>query len=144
MIPGPSSPQPVAIPTELSRPISDALQAVKKTAPQTANPFGHVDRISKNELCGLRGYYSARSGKSLPTFRDNLSVPSSRSLEDGTDGMFETSLMIKNVHYIISQKSVGYFYMDEETLNHRNKGSYIWIGALVLHTAYKETREMRG
>jgi len=28
--------------------------------------------------CALMGYYAARSDKFLPTFRDNLSVPSSR------------------------------------------------------------------
>ena len=30
------------------------------------------------EPCALLGYYAACSGNSLPTFRDNLSVPSSR------------------------------------------------------------------
>jgi len=29
------------------------------------------------EICALLGYYAAYSGKSLPTFRDNISVPSS-------------------------------------------------------------------
>jgi len=29
------------------------------------------------ENCALLGYYAARSGNFLPTFRDNLSVPSS-------------------------------------------------------------------
>jgi hypothetical protein len=29
-----------------------------------------------SENCSLLGYYAARSGKSLPTFRDSLSVPS--------------------------------------------------------------------
>jgi len=38
------------------------------------------------ENCALLRYYAASSGYSLPTFRDNLSVPSSRflTLEDGT------------------------------------------------------------
>ena len=31
-----------------------------------------------NENCTFPGYYAAYSGNSLPTFRDNLSVPSSR------------------------------------------------------------------
>jgi len=30
------------------------------------------------EKSAFLGYYAARSGNSLPTFRDNLSVPSSR------------------------------------------------------------------
>jgi hypothetical protein len=40
------------------------------------------------ENCALLGYYAASRGNSLPTFRDNVSVPSSRAktLEDGTMG----------------------------------------------------------
>jgi hypothetical protein len=30
------------------------------------------------EICALLGYYAAQSGNSVPTFRDNLSVPPSR------------------------------------------------------------------
>jgi hypothetical protein len=49
-----------------------------------------------NKICALLGYYAALSGSSVPTIRDNLSVPSSRVkmskkkaldfliLEDGT------------------------------------------------------------
>ena len=32
-----------------------------------------------DESCAVLGYYAAQNGKSLPTFQDNLSVPSSRS-----------------------------------------------------------------
>jgi len=40
-----------------------------------------------DENCILLGYYVAGSGKFLPTFRDNLSVPNFYFLtpEDGTD-----------------------------------------------------------
>ena len=31
-----------------------------------------------NEICALPGHYAAEGGNSLPTFRDNLSVLSSR------------------------------------------------------------------
>jgi hypothetical protein len=46
-------------------------------------------RRDVDEICALLGYYSAYSGNSVPTFRDNLSVPFSRvkeskALEDGT------------------------------------------------------------
>jgi len=41
------------------------------------------------ENCALLGYYAASNGNFLPTFRDNLSVPSSGVKnpkdEDGTD-----------------------------------------------------------
>jgi hypothetical protein len=45
--------------------------------------------LSKGENCALLSYYTAINGNSLPTFRDNLSVSSSRvkkilSLEDET------------------------------------------------------------
>jgi hypothetical protein len=46
--------------------------------------------LSKGENCALLSYYTAISGNSLRTFRNNLSVSSSRvkkslSLEDETD-----------------------------------------------------------
>ena len=46
--------------------------------------------LSKGDNCALLSYYIAISGNSLTTFRDNLSVSSSRvkkslSLEDKTD-----------------------------------------------------------
>ena len=45
--------------------------------------------VEVDENCALLGYDAASSGNTLPTFRDNLLVPSSRvkskSLEDGTD-----------------------------------------------------------
>jgi hypothetical protein len=33
-------------------------------------------RRDVDEICGLLGYYAALSGNCLPTFRDNISVPS--------------------------------------------------------------------
>jgi hypothetical protein len=50
-------------------------------------------RRDVDENCALLGYDAASSGNTLPTFRDNISVPSSRvkktnknflTLEDGT------------------------------------------------------------
>jgi hypothetical protein len=35
-------------------------------------------RHNVDEMCALLGYYAALCGSSVPTFRDNLSVPSSR------------------------------------------------------------------
>jgi hypothetical protein len=34
-------------------------------------------KLDSFEICALLGYYAARSGNFLPTFRDNLLVPSS-------------------------------------------------------------------
>jgi hypothetical protein len=31
----------------------------------------------EHKICALLGYYATLSGSSIPTFRDNLSVPSS-------------------------------------------------------------------
>jgi hypothetical protein len=38
-------------------------------------------RRKVDEICSLLGYYAAYSSNSLSTFRDNLSVPSSRVKE---------------------------------------------------------------
>jgi len=51
---------------------------------------------SKN--CALLGYYAACSGNSLPIFRDNISVPSSR-VKNGTERCPETSVI--NYHYTL-------------------------------------------
>jgi len=47
--------------------------ALDSTKPETSSFSREVD-----ENCTLQGYYAACSGNSLPTFRDNLSVPSSK------------------------------------------------------------------
>jgi hypothetical protein len=39
---------------------------------------GTLQASQDQENCALPGYYAASSGNSLPAFRDNLSVPSSR------------------------------------------------------------------
>jgi hypothetical protein len=65
-----------------------------------------------DEICALLGYYTACSGDSLPTFRDNLSVPPSRdlkksegtwifwnSLKMGSIGCPETS--VRNYQYTL-------------------------------------------
>jgi len=48
--------------------------------------------LEVDENCALLGYDAASSGNSLPTFRDDLLVPSSRvkskNLKDGTDKLF--------------------------------------------------------
>jgi len=43
--------------------------------------------ILKRENCARLGYYAASNGTLLPTFRDNLSVPSSRAgyCKDGAE-----------------------------------------------------------
>jgi hypothetical protein len=55
---------------------------------------GLITNSIRLESCALLGYYAASFGNCLPTFRDNVSVPSSRvfsfllgllTLEDGTD-----------------------------------------------------------
>jgi len=49
------------------------------------------------ENCALLGYYATSSGNFLPTFRHNLSVPSSGPLKMGPTGCPETS--VRNNHY---------------------------------------------
>ena len=47
--------------------------------------------LDVGEICALLPYYAAFSGDSLPTFRDNLSVPSSR-VKMGQTGCAELSV----------------------------------------------------
>ena len=52
------------------------------------NILGVISRLCREvaENCALLGYYVARSGNILPTFRDYLSVPSLRvKMQDGAD-----------------------------------------------------------
>jgi hypothetical protein len=53
-------------------------------------------RSNADEICALLGYYAALSGNSVPTFRDNLSVPSSRT---GPTDCTETS--VQNYHTVL-------------------------------------------
>jgi hypothetical protein len=58
----------------------------------------NVHRISNiDENCALLGYYAASSGNSLPTFRDNLSVPSSKvkNLANGSLAEFFNRIRIR-------------------------------------------------
>jgi hypothetical protein len=53
-----------------------SVQANKQTNKQSViSGF----RRDVDEICALLGYYTASSGNPLPTFRDNVSVPSSTS-----------------------------------------------------------------
>jgi hypothetical protein len=50
-------------------------------------------RREVDENCTLLGYYTARSGNSLPTFRDNPSVPFSR--------VKNPKMSVRNYHYLL-------------------------------------------
>ena len=75
---------------------SEIKGSYRKHVNRTAeSPFRNVDvrftgfRRESNESCALLGYYTASGGNFVPTFRDNLSVPSvPLSLEDGSDSFF--------------------------------------------------------
>jgi hypothetical protein len=64
------------------------------TAPWAGRSAVRFPTRARDEICALLEYYAASSGYPLPTFRDNLSVPSSRvfldflTLEDGTDRLY--------------------------------------------------------
>jgi len=62
-------------------------------------------QIEPPEGCAPLGYYAASSSNSLPTFRDNISVPSSKGLlEKGTDKSSQ-----------IVGKSTGFLTLEEGT-----------------------------
>jgi hypothetical protein len=68
---------------------------------QTKKHVISVFRREIDENCALLGYYAASSGNSLPTFRDNISVPPSREyswpLKMGLIGSLKTS--VRNIPY---------------------------------------------
>ena len=64
------------------------LAGAKRFRKISSNKSNKRRNLSKGENCALLSYYTASSGNPLPTFRDNLSVSSSRVkkfiLEDET------------------------------------------------------------
>ena len=72
-----------------------------------------------NEICAILRYYAAQSGNSVPMFRENLSVLSSRvkkslTLEDGTEIVLKRRYRITTLRCVIFQKSVGLIYIVAE------------------------------
>jgi hypothetical protein len=58
-------------------------------------------RRGADEICSLLGYYIALNGSSLPTFRDNLSVPSSRVKKYKKKASFLDRGVIYNLRLIL-------------------------------------------
>jgi hypothetical protein len=52
-------------------------------------------RLDADEICPLLGYNAASSGNSLQTFRDNVSVPSSK-VKNSKKGTFLDFLALEN------------------------------------------------
>ena len=71
-------------------------------------------RSDVDENCALLGYYAASSGNSLPTFRDNLSIPSSRV----ENGCHATSVR----NYLYSMRN-----------NPEKRSCHAWIHIAALH-----------
>jgi hypothetical protein len=57
----------------------------------------HMNIKNSNEICALLGYYAVSCGNCLPTFRDNVSVPS--SLVKSLRLLPRTHLLLQNLHY---------------------------------------------
>jgi hypothetical protein len=55
------------------------VQFKKSTSEEEQETVISGSRREVDEKCVLLGYYAASSGNSLPTFRDKVSVPSSRA-----------------------------------------------------------------
>jgi len=60
-----------------------------------------------DENCALLDYYAVSNGNFLPTFRDNLSVPSSRSLRNNREqrGSLEITMIFLLLRYTIDNKN---------------------------------------
>jgi len=71
--------------------------------------FRNLTQTNFDVICALLRYYAAFCGNSLPTFRDNLSAPSSSlcwflTLEAGIDRFSRNVGGITTIHCLISQK----------------------------------------
>jgi hypothetical protein len=69
--------------------------------------------IYETEICALLGYYAALNGSSVPTFRANLSFPSSRDGKMGPIDCPETS--VQNYHLTLRN-------IPEERRSHVHRG----------------------
>ena len=74
-----------------------------------------------HENCAVIGYYTDSSGNSLPTFRDNLSVPSSRVfsyLPTLRQVVPKRRYGITTTRYLITQQSTVLIYFAVDAWNH--------------------------
>jgi hypothetical protein len=83
---------------------------------------------TKKKRYAFLACYTALIGRQLPTFQNNLSVPSSRVmdqawLEDGTDRLSQM-LVTTNGHCVKSQKRKGLIYTMAEAWNHASCNSF--------------------
>jgi hypothetical protein len=90
------------------------------------------------EICTLIGYYAAYSGNSVPTFRYNLSVPSSRvkPWKENEDEFFLTRLTLEGgitVRCVESQKSA---YLDRTIVWRLLLGACVLIHIFVYKGKY--------
>jgi len=90
----------------------------------------------QREICALMGYYAAYSGNSLPTFRDNQSVPSEVSrkpnfltLGDGSDKFPEMS--VRNYHCTLRN-------IPEDSRSHPLRGGSLISRTVPLRCALKQ------
>jgi len=70
------------IPLKVCSQIVDVIVQVRRDGQKMESCWPAEWNDTSSENCALLGYYSASSGDFLPTFRDNLSVPSSGFLFD--------------------------------------------------------------
>ena len=92
---------------------------------------GHYVKRTFSENCTLLGHYTASSGHSFPTFRDNLSAHKGLStLQDGTEGCPETSAM--NCHYNLRNNP-------EQRSSHLLRGGNIFRLCAVINMATMRT-----
>jgi hypothetical protein len=92
------------------------------------------DCVCLFEICALLGYYAASYGNCLPTFRDNVSVPSSRVKspnrirEDGTDTFFRN--VVNNYHITLRN-------IPEERRYHQHRGGSLKSRSVYLSILYR-------
>jgi hypothetical protein len=79
-------------------------------------------RRDVDQICALLGYYAASSGNSVPTFRDNLSVPSSRVKKSKKE-----SLIIERVDTTLHRNAGIRLPTDTASYPRRTPSSATWL-----------------
>jgi hypothetical protein len=70
----------MSVQTRSAIPNGPGISCIKNYLPRQLSRTSplHTGRTKTREICALLEYYAASNGNPLPTFRDNVSVPSSR------------------------------------------------------------------
>jgi hypothetical protein len=89
-------------------------------------------KTCKIEICPLLGYYAALSGSYVPTFRDNLSVPSSRVKKFKKEAFFLNLLTLNMGPIVCPETSVHNYHSTLRNIPEEGRSHLHYGGSLKL------------